>query len=215
MATKYRIAARIVDITKYRPQITDHLLVDTNIWFWHSYSRGTLLNVSQTRIDQIEVYIDFVDELIKAKATLFSSELSFSELAYLIEQYEREFAGFADRQAKEFRHNFPDKRQKVVNRIKSVWGQIKSVSATFPQALSIDPPLIENALLGLQTQRLDGYDFFLLEAARRNGVTQILLTFPLRSASPDNRASYFPAQSHFLSDNTSSFYMKSSVKIIG
>ena len=149
-------------------------MVDTNVWFWYAYNQSVLQNINPARFEQVKPYANYVDEMIRIKATLFSSELSFSELAYLIEQSERNLAGFSDRQAKEFRHNFPDKRQKVVNRIKSVWGQIKSVSATFPQALSIDPPLIENALLGLQTQRLDGYDFFLLEAARRNGVTQIL-----------------------------------------
>ena len=149
-------------------------MVDTNVWFWYAYYQSNLQNISPARFEQIKFYVNYVIEMIRNKATLFSSELSFSELAYLIEQNERIIAGFSDRQAKEFRHNFPDKRQKVVNQIAAVWEQVKGVSATFPQAVTIDPPLIEGALLGLKTQRVDGYDFFLLETAKRNGVNQIL-----------------------------------------
>ena len=41
MAIQYNIKAQVVDIRKDSPRKEDAFLVDTNVWFWMTYTRAS------------------------------------------------------------------------------------------------------------------------------------------------------------------------------
>lgn len=73
---------------------------------------------------------------------------------------------------KEYRHNDPVERQRVVSVIQRVWGQITAASQ--PLDVSFNTAATAAALARLGANPLDGPDAFLVEAMLVAGVTQIL-----------------------------------------
>lgn len=56
--------------------------------------------------------------------------------------------------------------------IQTTWGQIKTMAA--PLEALIDEATTDAALARFQTQLVDGYDLFLLEAIAKAGVVQVI-----------------------------------------
>lgn len=108
------------------------------------------------------------------KAELFRTNLSLAEIAHLIETSEREIFVKSGNNVKpkEYRHNYDAERSKVVNQIKAVWFQIKSIAQ--PIDLTLNDAFTDSALARMQTQRLDGYDLFMLESLTKLGITNII-----------------------------------------
>jgi hypothetical protein len=73
---------------------------------------------------------------------------------------------------KEYRHNHTTERSNVVAEIQTAWGQVKTMA--MPIEALVDEPTTDAALIRIQTQLLDGYDLFILEAISRMGIVQVI-----------------------------------------
>jgi hypothetical protein len=164
------VRAKIVDIRTDAPKDTDRFLVDTNAWFWLFYSRASqALNPAQS------AYPAYISLALTAKANLHCSALSFAELAHNIEKTEREiYAEQANRKinTKEFRHDYPGQRRKVVTQITDTWGGVVSISTLLDAEMNTG--FIQSALSLFPSVALDGYDVFMAESAIKVGITQII-----------------------------------------
>jgi predicted nucleic acid-binding protein len=174
MAIDYDIQAQVVDIRVDLPRSDDMFLVDTNVWYWHTYTNADA-GASHYRID---TYPEYLIQAISANSVLSYTGLTLSELSHLIEQTERNLfieernLDRATFKPKEYRHNYPDERKKVVQEILTAWSQVRSIAA--PLDFTVDETVTNSALLRLQSQNLDGYDLFMLEAMNKEGITQII-----------------------------------------
>jgi hypothetical protein len=174
MALKLTILANVVDIRGDDPGSTDAFLVDTNVWFWMTYTRAPL-GPNPPRQYQTKHYPSYLSKVRRNNARLFRCGLSMPELAHRIEVTEREIF---EKQTntklgpKGFRHNQPHKRAIVATELRTAWDQAKSMAE--PLDLVIDDAMIEGALTRFNNQLLDGYDLLILETAFKEDLTQIL-----------------------------------------
>ncbi len=173
MPVRYQIEAEIVDITTDNPSVNDQFLVDTNVWYWFTYNKSGLAFNSSFNY-QVKDYPAYLKKALRQKAELFRTNLSLAEIAHLIETSEREIFVKSGNNVKpkEYRHNYDAERSKVVNQIKAVWFQIKSIAQ--PIDLTLNDAFTDSALARMQTQRLDGYDLFMLESLTKLGITNII-----------------------------------------
>jgi predicted nucleic acid-binding protein len=172
---RYTIEARIVDISTDTPNSTDCFLVDTNVWFWMTYANAGYNELQRERLaNTMSIYADYINAAYRANAKLCWCGLSLAELAHQIEKTEREIYESAVRSIspKEYRHNLPDERSRIVSEIQAAWEQIKSLAA--PLKVTIDSQTTDVCLAYLQNEKVDGYDIFILEAMKNNGVVQII-----------------------------------------
>jgi hypothetical protein len=175
MPINYAVQAEVVDIRSDNPQPTDAFLVDTNVWFWITYARASSAP-TPPRATQLANYPGYVGKCLAARSRLYRCGLSLSELAHLIEKTEREIHGAssgAQLGTKEFRHNHPTERASVVAEVQSVWSQVKAL-ASAALDVTVDDATTDVALARFQSQLLDGYDLFIVEALSKAGFTQVL-----------------------------------------
>ena len=165
MAINYSVQAEVVDINSDTPKAEDVFLVDTNVWYWMTYPNATRL---------CEEYPRYVDNALKAKSTIHHSGLSLAELTHLIEKTERDIycQYVADEQAKEYRHNETSERSRIVSEIQSAWSQVLNLAS--PIAVAIDAETSNAALKRLETQKVDGYDLFILESMMNSSIVQVI-----------------------------------------
>lgn len=174
MPINYKIAADVVDIQIDSPTEQDLFLVDTNVWYWMTYTRASLVGQQQTH-PRIRDYPSFVNKALATNAQLYRCGLTLPELAHIIERSEREI--FERRNGREFkpkqyRHNYPAERSNVVTEVESAWGQVKTMAA--PLDILIDKTLTDSALSRFKKECLDGYDLFILEAMFSKKIIQII-----------------------------------------
>jgi len=170
----YSVRADVVDIRTDLPRHDDTLLVDTNVWYWVTYSRASQASRSPSRY-QVRDYPLYVKNAMAAGARVCCCCLSFAELAYLIENTERDIKSVMSGspiEPKVFRHNHPLDRQRVVSEISAAWAQVRSMSSSVEAV--VNPGLIDAAITRLKTDAMDGYDILMLEAARADGTCQVL-----------------------------------------
>jgi hypothetical protein len=179
MPINYAVAAQVVDLRNDKPRGTDAFLVDTNVWFWTSYSRAGL-KLPKWLASKLIDYPDYLQKSVKIGARLHWCGLTLCELAHLIEKTEREIwndgetaAGRQTCTAKKYRHN-PAERARVIGELDVAWKGIEALGSVLPAPAVIDAPNTAAALLEFKTVLLDGYDLFLLQAARAAGVSQII-----------------------------------------
>ena len=170
MAVNYVIQAEVVDINADIPQASDIFLVDTNVWFWMTYSKSASVSISY----QTNVYPDYINKALSAGSYLYRCELSFAELAHRIELTEFEIYknAYPDIRKKEFRHNLATERSRVISEVQAAWGQIKTMARSME--VMVDESMADASLHRLQTQKVDGYDFFILEAMVKHNVIQLI-----------------------------------------
>ena len=170
MAINYVIQAEMVDINADSPTATDTFFVDTNVWYWMTYPNAATAALP----GQLSDYPAFVNRALAAGARICCSGLSLAELSHLIEKTEREIydksVGLI--RAKEYRHNLPGERSRVVSEVEAAWGQVKSLSS--PLDLNVDEKATDAALDRYRTEKLDGYDLFILETMKTHGMVQII-----------------------------------------
>ena len=173
MAVRYAVQAEVVDVRTDRPQPTDVFLVDTNVWFWITYAAATH-GAPRPIAPPPAAYSSYFKRALAAKAKFRRCGLSMAELAHQIEK--AEYGLFAvtnpNVTAKQYRHDFPAERSRVVNDIQAAWAAVRQIAA--PLDVAIDDPTTDSALSRLSTQQLDGYDLFMAQAMTAAGVTQIL-----------------------------------------
>ncbi len=173
MLINYRIAAEVVDVRKDCPNSSDTFLVDSNVWYWLTYTKASLVDGPAAKRCALD-YSSFVKKAITQRVQLCRCGLSIAELAHTIEKKEREIFEKTHGiiRPKEFRHNHPQERATVVAEVNAAWGQVRSMAT--PLNLLIDDVLSDIALIRFTKDALDGYDLFFLEAMTKNKVTQII-----------------------------------------
>ncbi len=173
MSIKLRIAADIVDISQDQSEQKDIFLVDTNIWLWQTYAPSIPARLRDQQ--RINVYTRYLKKARVAGATLAYSRLLLLELSHVIEVTQRRLY---ERQsgrpisAKEYRHNHPSERKRVVTEVDASWKQVQSIAVPASD-LIIDESLTNAALTRFRTQALDGYDLLILESILQAGAGDI------------------------------------------
>jgi predicted nucleic acid-binding protein len=166
----YSIKANIVDIKLDKPQRGERFLVDSCVWYWMTYPAASLY-ASEYQMDE---YPRYVNEALKANSEIYRAELSFAELAHLIETTQHRMYRNLVREIdfKNFRHNLPDERTSTISKIEASWDQIKSMAK--PLEGIVDENLTEVMLKDIKLKQMDGYDMFILETMKSNGIDQII-----------------------------------------
>lgn len=167
MPVNYTVQAEVVDIRSDAPKNDDIFLVDTNAWYWYTYTNASI----SSRPYQITEYPSYIAKAISANSLLLYCGLSLAELAHNIEQTEREIFS-STLKAKEYRHNFSTERAKVVAEVQSAWSQVTSTAICTD--ILVTEETTNAALTRFQTQLLDGYDLLILQAIDKAGVIQII-----------------------------------------
>ncbi|WP_447771961.1 hypothetical protein [Pseudomonas kilonensis] len=171
MAINLKVNASVVDISSDAPKPGDIFLVDTNVWYWMTYSRASSAGA---KVYQIRSYPTYTNNALAANATIYQSGVSIAELSHIIEKSEREIFNKSNPavSTKEYRHNFPAERASVCLEINSACMQVLALGESMD--ISIDSEVVKSALSHLTTCSVDGYDLFLLEAMVASGVTQVI-----------------------------------------
>lgn len=173
MPINYSVQAEVIDITKDTPTAQDTFLVDTNVWYWLAYTRASMSSRPPARY-QILHYPQYTNSALNANAKIYQSGLSIAELTHLIEKAEHDIylASNPKVTSKEYRHNHPVQRSKVVAEVKAACGQVGSLGQHLE--FELNAPVVSSALNRLSTVCLDGYDLFILESMQRSGVVQVI-----------------------------------------
>ena len=174
MTVNLSVHASIVDIRVDTPKASDVLFVDTNVWLWQTYGVSTNPKSEKAKraYKKSIIYTGYLSQAIAHQAQLKYSSLILAELAHVIEK--TEFDIFKRRQqipslqAKAYRHNYPNERESVATTVELAWSQVSMLASSAD--LTVDERLGNIALQRFQTQALDGYDLFLLEAISRADV---------------------------------------------
>jgi predicted nucleic acid-binding protein len=177
MPINYVVQAQLVDLRTDTPKPADRFYVDTNVWFWTVYARLGL-SPNPPKPYQSHDYPAYLKAVLTAGADVRWSGLSLSELAYRIEKtefdiYAQTAPGPPPKQ-KEFRHNLPAERQRVMQEVETAWQAVEAMGKHLDRPVTIDATTTANALQELKAHALDGYDVFSLHTALASGVTSIL-----------------------------------------
>lgn len=170
MPPAYTVAANVIDITNKSPKSTDVYLVDTNVWFWMTYPTATHTAAHY----QTTIYPNFINQALNVGAKLLRVNLSLAELSHIIETTEHNIYTQYVQQLnlKEYRHNIQPERQRIVANIDTCWQQIASLADLLP--VEIEDVITNSALSRLQSENVDGYDLFILEAMKSHGVVKVI-----------------------------------------
>lgn len=174
MSVQYAVQADVLDIELTSPQGSDCFLVDSNVWLWMTYSNAGH-GAPGWRAALMAQYAAFVQGAVAGNGKVCCCGLSLAELSHIIEKTEREIheaSTGASIKAKEFRHNYATQRNRVITEIQAAWAQVASLAE--PLTVTIDSPTTTAALNRLQTEKVDGYDLFILESMRNHGVVQVI-----------------------------------------
>jgi len=175
MAVDYEIQAEVIDINSDNPTGGDAFVVDTNVWYWMTYTRASQNLERPPSLHQINDYPAYMNKAIKARAGLYRCEVSFSELADLIER--TEFDIFRPSypsidNLKTFRHNCPDQRDDVVKETRTAWGLVKSMARSLE--ITIDEAGNDAALNRMGSFCIDSCDLFIYQTMFNKQVLQII-----------------------------------------
>lgn len=173
MAVDYTVQAEVIDLTSDSPAPSDSFLVDTNVWLNMVYSPLSQ-NTPAHLLQRFQPYSNYIKQARSEKSRLLRCGLSLAEMAHQIEAAEKTFYNdfVQDIQAKEYRHNDSDERDRVVGEIRNSWHQVKMMSE--PIEVLIDDVTTESALGSLAKWPLDGHDTFFIEAMMKNSICQII-----------------------------------------
>lgn len=171
MPINYNVRAEVIDLRSDTPQDDDMFLVDTNIWFWLTYTQAS----ASAAPYQIRDYPTYIAKALTTKCLLSYCGLSLSELAHNIEQTERKIfnsRSSTNLKSKEYRHNYPTQRANIVSEIEIAWDQVTLIAASTD--ITVNEALTNAALNRFKTQILDGYDLMILEAMDKAGINQVI-----------------------------------------
>jgi hypothetical protein len=159
------IQADIIDIKTDTPQQSDIFFVDTNIWFWQTYTNAAFT----AKRYQITDYPNYINKTRQNGATLTYSGLTLAELAHIIEKTEYDIYVKSNGYLhfKKYRHDYPTERANVVAEVQFTWRRIKKIA--IPIDLTVDDATTDAAINRFTTQAVDGYDLLMLEAISKAG----------------------------------------------
>lgn len=168
MAFNGTILSKVYDINKYVPTEKDNFFVDTNVWFWLTYSKAS-------GRQSLQVYNQFIAQALSNNATLYHSGLSLAELAHIIEKSEREIHEKVMKKQifpKDFRHNYIAERKAAIKEIEASWQQVENMA--FQVKLDVCEELTTECMNAMSSNTLDGYDLMIHESMKSSGVLNII-----------------------------------------
>ena len=173
MPPAYVVRAQVIDVRTDTPRPDDRFVLDTNVWAYEHF-RGAQYTASGGVVAQASVYAGYVQLTRDVGAVRHRVVTTLAELAHLVEQLEHAAyaAAVGPLDLKDYRHNLPSERARVVGEILKAWRKIEADSDLLP--LALDDVLAAAALARLASAPVDGYDLFLLEAMAAAGVTQLI-----------------------------------------
>lgn len=173
MSIAFNIQAEVFDIRRDIPKANDIFLVDSNVWFWITYSRASLGD-SPPNYYQSKYYPDYLKKARNVGAKLIWCGLSLAELSHLIEKTEREIYIKMNSmiRPKEFRHNLHAERKKVVDEIEASWGQVKSMADAVDTVLN--EKVIDTMVNKIKAYPIDGYDVLIIESMISAGIVNVI-----------------------------------------
>jgi predicted nucleic acid-binding protein len=168
--------AHTFDIRSFDPRGDDAFLVDTNAWYWITYSRATLPCLPPPLTKQIEQYARFIKKALEVGSTIARCELTFAELAHRIEATEKKIYEYHSLNQghinlKEYRA-LPAERERVVSELVSAWSQVTKMSESC--VLTVGDEATKGALEAFENYPIGGYDLFHLQAMKQKGLAGIL-----------------------------------------
>jgi predicted nucleic acid-binding protein len=170
------VEAAVCDIRSTDPDPQAEFLVDTNAWYWTTYTRASIPAVAQPKKYQSQHYARFIKKALDKGSILHRCDLSLAEMTHSIEECERrifvEFVAGHEMTTKEYRHGEEEERKAVVSEVEAAWGQVVQMSHCI--GLTIKEPITADALKDLRQHRIDGYDLFLLQAMKQGKVMSII-----------------------------------------
>ncbi|MHB8165286.1 MAG: type II toxin-antitoxin system VapC family toxin [Sulfuricella sp.] len=168
------VRADVVDLRTDTPRATDSFAIDTNVWYWLTYQRASQLPKPPAYY-QTRYYPNYLKAARKSCAKLYTCGTTFSELAHRIETDEHKFFCAKQCQAislKEFRHDYPQERQGVIDEIAIAWGQVVTMAKILP--LTLDDQAMAAATSLFTKVGMDGHDVLAVQAMAQNGITQVI-----------------------------------------
>src|ERR1039458_9756848 len=109
------VVAKICDIRSVAPDPEAEFLIDTNAWYWTTYTRASIPAVGQPRKYQSQHYPRFIKRALDKGSSFERCDLSFAELSHTIEDCERrifiEFIAKREVPVKEYRHREDEERR--------------------------------------------------------------------------------------------------------
>lgn len=168
--------AKTFDIRRYDPKPEDVFIVDTNAWYWITYTRATLPCLPAPLTKQCEQYAHFLKKALNAGTTIARCDLTLAELAHRIEMAEKriyEHHSLADKNITLKRYRaIPEERARVIAEVDSAWSQVLTMSEHCVLTLTKD--VTNAALAGFKAHLIGGYDLFLLQAMKQGRFPGIL-----------------------------------------
>jgi predicted nucleic acid-binding protein len=167
-------ASAVIDIRSDLPREGESLFVDTNVWKNFAYTNASAS--ASFRPQNAGAYAKYVEKCIAKKTSLLYSNLSYSELAHVIETIECEIyngtRAEGDRvRLKQFRQGDVE-RLTVVTEMQITWQLVTEAATLLPTA--IDDEAQRAAAELFEGFPLDGYDIFYVNAMRAAKVDAIL-----------------------------------------
>lgn len=217
MAMTLNVQADVVNIDSDTPQPDDIFLVDTNVWLWQTYSRYSVPNLAQSDLGRFSTtspqelqklqrkiarYLSYIKKVLIAGATIVYSGLMLSELAHVIETTEFEIYKNRNNQRnlklKEYRNTLPNEREEVVAEVQSVWSQVEGLAISAD--LMVNEKVTQAALARFESQSLDGYDLFIIEAISQAGAGQVRIITHDQDYATVNNIQVFTANGNAISN---------------
>ena len=151
MSVNLEIRAEIVDVGSDIPRKSDIFLVDTNVWFWQTYTNAS----TTARPYQLKNYPNYLTQALVNGSTLSYSVLTLAELSSIIERTELDIYNKSNRvrlRPKEYRHNLPKERAKMVAEVQSAWSQVEAIAVSAD--LQINDDIAKRLSLAFRHRRL-------------------------------------------------------------
>lgn len=166
------IRANIIDINVDRPKVGESFYVDTNVWFWMTYTK-----VSQHGIGlpyQVGSYPGYTNQALSINCPVYSAGFNLAELMHVIEKSEHKISQKlgGTPKMKDFRHGNPAARLSVEREIDAACKQVMSLSTLMD--VDLNSNFVSDSVSNFGSFQVDGYDLMTLEALNKYGVNNII-----------------------------------------
>lgn len=172
MPINYTINADIYNISTDTPKKDDIIFVDTNVWFWLTYTKASQVTNLIT-----SSYTNYIHKALSTSALLIYSPLVYAELAHTIAKSELKlFCTLTSFQItlKEFRNNYPTQWNNTINEINTAIAQIKNLAV--PLSPTPDDRFMEEVCNYQKSHGkcLDIYDIIYVKQIESESINKII-----------------------------------------
>jgi len=166
------VAANVVDLRYDTPGRQDVFLVDSNVWYWTTYSLATLAN-RQPETYQTSDYPDYIKRCLDAGARLTRTPTALAEVASRIAHTEYEaYCRHHPFVIQKAYRSIRAERRNVVRQILTSCRQIQDSSECI--SAPADEQLERESLVALAFASLDLADAMMLVTARHQNIRQVI-----------------------------------------